>query len=66
MSDSFRCADIEPARDRVSHTLIINGLPAARFDELKKAIDARQLVIKEALEQRPCHRIEPQHRRGGG
>jgi hypothetical protein len=57
--DRIHSADIEPAGDRVSHTLIINGLPAARFDELKKAIAARQLVIEEALEQQPCRRIEP-------
>jgi hypothetical protein len=57
--DRIHSADLEPAGDRVSHTLIINGLPAARFDELKKAIAARQLTIEQSLEQRPRCRMEP-------
>ena len=58
MSD-FHSADLEPAGDRASHVLVINGVPAARFDELKKALDARRLVVEQAIEQRPGCRIEP-------
>ena len=42
-------ADLEPAGDRADHVLVINGLPAARFDDLKKAIAARQLVVEQAI-----------------
>ena len=56
MSD-FHSTDVQPAGDRVSNVLVIDGVPAARFDELKKALDARRLVVEQALEQRP--RIAP-------
>jgi hypothetical protein len=59
MSDSFHSADIQPGDDKSSHYLLINGLPAARFDELRKALDARQFTIEQAIEQQPCRRIEP-------
>lgn len=52
MSDSFHSADIEPAVDRVSHCLIIDGLPVARFNDLRKALDARRLGVEQAIEQR--------------
>ena len=42
-------ADIEPAGNRVDHVLVINGAPAARFHDLKKAIAARQLVVEQAI-----------------
>ena len=50
--DRIHSADIEPAGDKSSHVLIINGLPAARFNELKKALDARRLTIEQAIEER--------------
>jgi hypothetical protein len=48
----FHSVDIEPAGDRVSHVLVINGLPAARFDEIRKALEARRLVIEQAANHR--------------
>lgn len=55
----FHSGDVQPGDDKSSHTLFINGLPAARFDELKKALDARRVTIEQALEQQPFRRIEP-------
>jgi hypothetical protein len=46
---TIHSADIEPAGNRVDYVLVINGLPAARFDDLQKAIAARQLTIEQAL-----------------
>ena len=40
--------DVQPAGNRIDHVLVINGLPAARFDDLRKAIAARQLLVDQA------------------
>ena len=40
--------DVQPAGNRADHVLVINGLPAARFDDLRKAIKARALLIEQA------------------
>ena len=43
-------ADVQPAGDRVSHVLTINGFPAARFADLQKAIKARALLLDQATD----------------
>lgn len=57
MSD-FHSADIQPSGDKLSHHLLINGVTIARFNELKKALAARSLLIEQSLAQQQ-RRIEP-------
>jgi hypothetical protein len=45
MSEKIHSVDIEP--DRGSHYLVINGVKAARFNELQKAMAARQMWIED-------------------
>jgi hypothetical protein len=43
-------ADIEPSRSG-DHILVVNGQPAARFDCLRKAIAARELMLDDRVKE---------------
>jgi len=40
------CADVQPAGDRASHHLVVDGAIAARHDTLSAALAARELFLQ--------------------
>ena len=52
MSGSFHSADVEPAGDKSSHHLLVNGEIVARFNSLQTALQARAELINQSINSR--------------
>lgn len=51
--DRIHSVDVQPDRDGISHTLVINGISVARFADLATALKVREQMVSEAYLQEP-------------